>query len=62
MRLIIKHGSLVAPTGQWICAFNPIPKNYWEAIEMFVDDQWVRWDGMTLIERYVEICLECNND
>jgi hypothetical protein len=49
-----------SPTGQWLCTFNPIPKKYWEAIEMFVDDQWVRWDGITPIEKFVSICLNCN--
>jgi hypothetical protein len=50
-----------SPTGQWLCTFNPIPKRYWEAIEMYVDYQWVRWDEKMPIEKFVEICLSCNN-
>ena len=49
------------PTGQWLCTFNPIPKKYWEAIEMYVDYQWVRWDEKVPIAKFVEICLSCNN-
>lgn len=50
-----------SPTGQWLCTFSSIPKRYWEAIEMYVDDQWVKWDEKMSIEKFVEICLSCNN-
>jgi hypothetical protein len=50
-----------SPVGKWLCTFNPIPKKYWEGIEMFVDDQWVKWDEKIPIEKFVELCLSCNN-
>jgi hypothetical protein len=46
--------------GNWVCSFNPISKKYWEGIEMFVDDQWVRWDELMPIQDFVELCLSCN--
>ncbi len=49
-----------SPIGKWKCSFNPIPKKYWEGIEMYVDDQWVRWDEKIPIEEFVELCLCCN--
>jgi hypothetical protein len=52
--------SIDCPVEEWICSFNPIPKKYWEGIEMFVDDQWVRWDEIIPIEKYVSLCLSCN--
>lgn len=52
--------SIGSPTGKWLCTFNPIPKKYWEAIEIFVDDQWVRWDENMPIQEFVNICLSCN--
>jgi hypothetical protein len=51
-----------SPVSAWICTFNPIPKKYWEGIEMYVDNEWVRWDGKTPIEKFIEICLSCNNN
>jgi hypothetical protein len=42
------------------CTFNSIPKKYWEGIEMFVDDQWVRWDEKMPIQEFVNLCLSCN--
>ena len=50
-----------SPIGMWRCSFNPIPKKYWEGIEMFVNDQWVRWDEKIQIEDFVELCLSCNS-
>lgn len=47
-------------TGQWLCTFTPIPKEYWEGIEMYVDDQWVRWDEKILIEDFIELGLRHN--
>jgi hypothetical protein len=52
--------SIGSPVGEWICTFNPVPKKYWEGIEMFVDDQWVRWDEKVPIEMFLDICLSCN--
>jgi len=52
--------SIGSNVDKWICSFNPIPRKYWEGIEMYVDDQWVRWDEITPIEDFVEICLSCN--
>lgn len=45
---------------QWLCTFNGIPKKYWEGIEMYVDDQWVRWDEKINIQDFVDLCLSCN--
>lgn len=38
------------------------PSKYWEGIEMFVDDQWVEWDGVIPIEKFVDLCLSCNGN
>lgn len=46
---------------QWLCTFSPIPKNYWEGIEMYVDNQWVRWDESVSIEEFIDLCMSCNN-
>ena len=54
--------SIGCQVDKWICTFNPIPKEYWEGIEMFVDDQWVKWDKKIPIEKFVEICISCNNN
>lgn len=45
---------------QWLCTFSPIEKKYWEGIEMYVNDQWVKWDEKILIEEFIESCLRCN--
>lgn len=50
-----------SPVAQWLCTFNPVHRRYWEAIEMFVDDQWVRWDEKFPIEDFVKLCLDANN-
>ena len=50
-----------SPVEKWICTFSGIRKKYWEGIEMYVDDQWVRWDINEPIERFVEDCLNRNN-
>jgi hypothetical protein len=58
-----KHSrSIGCPVEKWICSFNPIPKKYWEGIEMYVDDQWVRWDEKISIRKFIEICLSCNSN
>jgi hypothetical protein len=54
--------SIGCPVGEWICTFNPIPKEYWDAIEMFVNDEWVRWDEKIPIENFLDICLSCNGN
>jgi hypothetical protein len=54
--------SIGCPVDKWLCTFYPIPKKYWEGIEMYVDNEWVKWDGKTPIEKFVEICLSCNNN
>lgn len=52
--------SMGSPVDKWICSFSPIPKKYWEGIEMFVDNEWVRWDERTYIDDFVELCLSRN--
>lgn len=52
-----KKGS---PVNQWLCTFSGVPRKYWEGIEMFVDDQWVRWDEKMPIQEFVDLCLSCN--
>lgn len=47
---------------EWLCSFNPIPKEYWEGIEMFVDDQWIRWDEKISVLKFIDICLSCNGN
>jgi hypothetical protein len=54
--------SIGCPVDKWICTFTPIPEKYWEGIEMFVDNQWVKWDGKIPIKKFVEICLSCNSN
>lgn len=49
-----------SPVDQWFCTFSGIPSKYWEGIEMFVDDQWVRWDGKLPIQEFVDLCLSYN--
>ena len=48
------------PVDQWYCRFSGIPNRYWQGIEMFVEDQWVRWDEKMPVEEFVELCLSCN--
>ncbi len=56
-----KHSrSIGSPVNQWYCKFAGIPSRYWEGIEMFVDDQWVRWDEKMPIQEFVDLCLSCN--
>lgn len=52
--------SIGSPVDKWICSFSPIPKKYWEGIEMYVDNVWVRWDEKMLVDEWVELCLSCN--
>lgn len=52
--------SIGSPVEKWLCTFKNIPCKYWEGIEMFVDDQWVRWDGVIPIDQFVDLCLSCN--
>lgn len=49
-----------SPVDKWICTFNPIPRKFWEGIEMYVDNVWVKWDEKFRIEEFVELCLSCN--
>jgi len=51
-----------SPVGKWMCTFSGIPRKYWEGIEMYVDDQWVRWDEKISIEEFIDICLSCNGN
>ena len=48
------------PVDKWICTFNPIPKKYWEGIEIYVADQWIRWDEKMPIKEFVDLCLSWN--
>jgi len=59
--ILDEYSKYTSPIGKWICSFNPIPKKYWEGIEMFVDDQWVRWDEKMSIQEFVNLCLSCNS-
>lgn len=52
--------SIGSPVDEWICTFKAIPKRYWEGIEMYVDEQWVRWDEKINIQEFVNLCLSCN--
>ena len=47
-------------TDQWSCTFNPIPRRFWESIEMFVKDEWVKWDESLPIAEFVDLCMSCN--
>ena len=47
-------------TDKWSCTFNPIPKKYWESVEMLVDDEWVKWDQSFPITEFVDLCMSCN--
>lgn len=49
-----------SPVDEWVSTFSGIPSKYWEGIEMYVDDQWVRWDGKVPIQEFVDLCLNCN--
>jgi hypothetical protein len=52
--------SIGSPVNQWYCKFSGIPSKYWEGIEMYVDNQWVRWDEEMPIQEFVDLCLSCN--
>lgn len=52
-----KNGS---PVDEWLCTFSAIPKKYWEGIEMYVVDHWVRWDEKIPIREFIDLCLSCN--
>ena len=54
--------SIGCPVDKWICTFIPIRKKYWEGIEMFVIDEWVRWDEKMPIQEFVDLCLSCNRE
>jgi hypothetical protein len=45
---------------KWKCTFSPISRKYWEGIEIFVDDQWVKWDEKMPIREFVDLCMSCN--
>lgn len=50
-----------SPVDQWLCSFNEIPIDYWEGIEMFVNNHWVGWDARIPIEEFIENCLSDNS-
>lgn len=52
--------SIGSPVHDWLCSFSEIPKEYWEGIEMYVDDHWVRWDEKLPIQEFIDLCL-CYN-
>jgi hypothetical protein len=52
--------SIGSPVDKWICSFSPIPNEYWEGIEMYIDNVWVKWNNSIPIEDFVELCLSCN--
>jgi hypothetical protein len=54
--------SIGCTVNQWICTFAPIPQKYWEGIEVFVDNEWVKWDERIPIKEFVELCISCNNN
>ncbi|MCB8999341.1 MAG: hypothetical protein H6540_04635 [Bacteroidales bacterium] len=58
--IIDENSKYTSPVEKWICTFSGIPRKYWEGIEMYVDDQWVRWDEVTPIEEFVDVCLSRN--
>lgn len=58
--IIDENSRHTSPVNQWYCKFAGIPSRYWEGIEMFVDDQWVRWDEKMSIQDFVDLCLSCN--
>ena len=47
-------------TQMWNCSFKPITSEYFDSIEMLVEDDWVTWDGSISIEEFVDICHSCN--
>lgn len=49
------------PVDQWLSSFKPIPRVYWEGVEIFVVDKWVRWDGKMPIVEFIELCMSCND-
>lgn len=58
--IIDEYSKYTSPVDKWICTFSGIPRKYWEGIEMYVDDQWVRWDEKLPIQEFVNLCLSCN--
>jgi len=60
-QVIDQHSrSIGSPVDDWLCSFSEIPKEYWEGIEMYVDDQWVRWDEKLPIQEFIGLCMGCN--
>lgn len=45
----------------WNCSFKPITSDYFESIEMLVEDNWVVWDKSVSIEQFIDICHSCNS-
>lgn len=58
--IIDENSKYSSPVDKWICTFSGIPRKYWEGIEMYVGDQWVRWDEKLPIQEFVDLCLSCN--
>lgn len=49
-------------TEKWSCSFSPITKEYFDSIEMLIGDEWVEWDGIVPIEKFVDLCHKINLD
>ena len=45
----------------WNCSFRNITEQYFDSIEMLVDDEWVKWDGTVSIKEFVDVCHSCNS-
>lgn len=49
-------------TDLWLCSFIPITRYYWEGIEIFVGNEWIKWDEKISIERFLDLCMSCNGN
>lgn len=49
-----------SPVEKWRISFKELPRKQWQGIEMYVQDQWVRWDEKVPIGEFVSLCLSCN--
>ncbi len=57
--VIDENSRYTSPVDKWICTFSGIPSKYWEGIEMYVDDQWVKWDEKLPIQEFIDSCISC---
>ena len=48
-------------TDLWNCSLNPVNEEYFESIEMLVDNDWLTWDRSVSIEDFIELCHSCNS-